>query len=66
MPQEQIQDVSFTEIELIPLLRKAIDPEKLAGLMAASRKSGCFYPTAPWTRRATNTSQPTAFTGCWP
>src|SRR5438045_2657979 len=44
MPQEQIQDVPLSEIELIPLLRRTLDEEKLAGLVQSIREVGLLYP----------------------
>jgi ParB family chromosome partitioning protein len=44
MPSEQIQDIALSEIELVPLLRKTIDEEKLAGLTQSIREVGLLYP----------------------
>jgi ParB family transcriptional regulator, chromosome partitioning protein len=45
VPQEQIQDVEFVDIEMIPMLRKsAVDQEKLAGLMRSIEEVGLLYP----------------------
>jgi ParB/RepB/Spo0J family partition protein len=44
MALEQIQDVLITMIMLVPLLRKQIDEEKLAGLMQSIQEVGLLYP----------------------
>jgi ParB family chromosome partitioning protein len=44
MPTEQIQEVAFTDIEMVPLLRKEIDQEKLGGLIRSIEEVGLLYP----------------------
>lgn len=44
MPDEQIQEIAITDIELIPLLRKSVDQEKVAGLMQSIQEVGLLYP----------------------
>jgi ParB family chromosome partitioning protein len=41
---EQIQQVAISDIELIPLLRKSVDQEKVAELMHSIEEVGLLYP----------------------
>ncbi|WP_169974028.1 ParB/RepB/Spo0J family partition protein [Tautonia rosea] len=44
MTIEQIAEIPLAEIELVPLLRKSIDEERLEGLMQSIREVGLLYP----------------------
>jgi ParB family chromosome partitioning protein len=44
MSPEIIQAVPLEEIELVPLLRKSIDQESLAGIVQSLREVGLLYP----------------------